>query len=316
MSLLNLLGFNAKNSAEIVNVTTHDDYLNRLMLLALSVFEWKNLPDGIPARFIEKLLLYRGSCAFYNGELKSGESSVQMFVVSDYSGQESFNIYDEPTGITPISSRGLIVPAPIMDSDKFVIIRNNLLSLPTVHTLNIFAQKLAARERGIDNNIYMQKFPFVVRCTDGRRKTYLDIFRKIGDNEVVILGEKDLDINNDLSVLNLNVPFIADRLQDDKMKVWGEAMSYLGLNNNSSSKGERLIVDEVNANNQQIETSAQSFLQARKEAAEEINEKFGLNVSVDFRISATKGTKTENFEETGDEVNESIHNNDKETDRE
>ena len=62
-----------------------------------------------------------------------------------------------------------------------------------------------------------------------------------------------------------------------------EHFNYCGLNNNDSNnmKKERLIVDEVNANNQEIEMYLDTDFKNRKKACDEINNKFGLNITVE-----------------------------------
>ena len=47
-------------------------------------------------------------------------------------------------------------------------------------------------------------------------------------------------------------------------------------------KKERLVSDEVNANNQQVVASRNIWLEERKKAIKLLNEKFGLDASVEF----------------------------------
>ena len=56
-------------------------------------------------------------------------------------------------------------------------------------------------------------------------------------------------------------------------------MTLFGLNNVSDKK-ERLIVDEANANNDYINRNVDLLYKNRKIACNEINKKFGLNISV------------------------------------
>ena len=62
-----------------------------------------------------------------------------------------------------------------------------------------------------------------------------------------------------------------------------EALTFLGINNANTDKKERLITDEVKANDEQLFVARQVMLNARKMACKEINEMFGLNIDVEFR---------------------------------
>jgi len=56
----------------------------------------------------------------------------------------------------------------------------------------------------------------------------------------------------------------------------------LGLNNANQDKKERLVTDEVSANDEQVMASRNIHLKARKTAADKINKMFGLNINVKF----------------------------------
>lgn len=67
-----------------------------------------------------------------------------------------------------------------------------------------------------------------------------------------------------------------------KQAILRECMTLLGIENANMDKKERLVSDEVNANNQQVIASRNIWLSERKKAIEELNKKFGLNASVEF----------------------------------
>ena len=83
----------------------------------------------------------------------------------------------------------------------------------------------------------------------------------------------------DIKVDDLSVPYVADKLLDDKKKIENELLTLFGLNNVGDKK-ERLIVDEANANNDYINRNVDLLYKNRKLACDKINEKFGLNISV------------------------------------
>jgi hypothetical protein len=77
-------------------------------------------------------------------------------------------------------------------------------------------------------------------------------------------------------------PETLPKLLETKSKTWNECMGLLGLNNANQDKKERLVTDEVSANDEQVMASRNIHLKARKAAADKINKMFGLNISVKF----------------------------------
>ena len=76
---------------------------------------------------------------------------------------------------------------------------------------------------------------------------------------------------------------MCDKIYTLKTQIWNEALTYLGISNTSFQKKERLISDEVLRSQGGTIASRYSRLNARKQACEEINKMFGLNIDVDFR---------------------------------
>lgn len=100
----------------------------------------------------------------------------------------------------------------------------------------------------------------------------------------VIFGSDTMlaDLNN-INVLRTDAPFIADKTDILLHNILNEALSYMGYDNANQDKRERLVSEEVNANNGLIMGQRNERLILRQKAAEEINALFGLNVSVDVR---------------------------------
>ena len=90
--------------------------------------------------------------------------------------------------------------------------------------------------------------------------------------------KKKLDLM-EIKIDGLSVPYVADKLLEDKKKIENELLTLFGLNNVIDKK-ERLIVDEANANNDYINRNVDLLYKNRKIACNEINKKFGLNINV------------------------------------
>lgn len=262
-----------KEISKELNNLTYTDYYYRLMLLARGIFEWKNLPNGMDENWIENFLFHEGKCVFF-------KDKDYGFMVAKCTDSNILNAYDEPIAITPYATnyRG----RTLRNYDECVLIRNNDEMVPTSPTIQLYALRLAEISRTIDININAQKTPVIILCNEKQKATMKQVYIQWNGFEPIIFGDKNLDIDG-VKVLKTDAPIVFDKLQIQKHAIWNECMTFLGINNANMDKRERLVDDEVQANNEQIEQSANTMLKARKIACERINELFDLNIEVSIR---------------------------------
>lgn len=274
--------------ASDLNQLTYIDYLNRLTLIARSVFKWKNLPNNINEKWIEKYLFTQGKCMFF-------KDPIFGFMVTKITESGQVNFYDEPTLLKPTATNYSEFAAYLNDVNS-VLIQNNDMMIPTVFTVQLYAQRLAEISRAIDVNVNAQKTPILIQCQERQKLSLKNVFKKWQGNEPVIYGSKDLDANA-MTVLKTEAPVVFPDLQLQKHAVWNECMTFLGINNANQDKRERLVSDEVAANDEIVESCAELMLKARQRAAERINEIFGTNIEVVKRTSEIKATEPQDEEE-------------------
>lgn len=269
-----------RSMSDKLNDRIFTDYFYRLMLIARSIFKWENLPNGIDEKWIEKYLFTNGACVFYKDETLG-------FMVAKMSGQDNLNHYDEPITIRPYATN-YTSDKTYINNDDCVVIRNNDEMIPTSHTIQLYAYKLTNIDQTINTNIMNQKIPTIIRCSDKQRNSLKHVISQRNDNEPVIWGDKSLDTST-IDVLKTDAPIIFDKLELQKHMVWNECMSFLGVNNANQDKKERLVDDEVQANNDQIECSFNVMLKSREQACKLINDMFGTNIKVSRRNSVNQG---------------------------
>lgn len=257
--------------------------------MALSVFQWKNLPDTIDERFLELTLTTQGSALFF-------EDDVLGYLALRSANAGQFNVYNIPMNRTAYGSNGY---QKELDNTNSVIIYNNYLRQNMLPAIELYAQKLYEVDRARDVNIHGQKTPFLILCDESQRLTLENLYMKYDGNEPVIFGSKLL-ANTDFKVLPTNVPFVADALSAQLSQIWNEALTYFGVPNISIAKKERVVTDEILRSQGGTVAARYSRLQARAQACEEINKMFGLNIQCDFRDFG--------IEDSGESTNE----NDKE----
>ena len=113
-----------------INNKTYIDYLDRLKLLAVSLFKWKGLDDiaGFGAsRFLEMSLYDNGRACFLKDE-KLGYLALKV------NPSDKLNVYNLPVKVLAWS----IGYNKTYDFDDIVYIMNNELELPTSNTLSLF----------------------------------------------------------------------------------------------------------------------------------------------------------------------------------
>jgi len=265
-----------------VNDDTYIDFLERLKKIAISMFEWVNLPSSMDARYLEYCLYYAGQAAMLKND-------ADIFINTRACSAGQLNIYELPTEINCYSVDFSVTKKQydgfaindinkIDPKDYCIYVLNNQNRCATAWTLELFAYRLYLAQRTADTNIMVNKMPYIVAVPENQRLTMENLINQIDENKPAVFGTKELasTIKDDLKVLPTNPPFIADKLNDYKKEIWNEALTFLGINNLNEKK-ERLITDETNSNNELINLNLQSYLAPRKEACKRFNTLFGLS---------------------------------------
>lgn len=256
-----------------MNNYTYMQYAYRLMELSISMFEWKNLPEDIDERFLEMVLFTDGHAVFFKDDELGDYLALQCLI------NGKLNVYR-----IPIKRRAFAVNGyqkQLTDKDS-VIIFNNMLHTNSWLDVKMFAKRLYNLDRIIDVNANAQKTPILIKGNEQQRLTLTNLYKEYDGNAPVIFADKSLDMNA-LQVLSTQAPYVADKIYQLKTQIWNEALTYLGISNVSFQKRERMVSDEVTRSQGGTVASRYSRLNARRQACEQINKMFGLNIECDFR---------------------------------
>lgn len=255
-----------------MNNRTYLQYYNRLTELALSMFEWNNLPESVDQRFLEMCLFSDGMCVFFKDEVL-GHLALQCMIGGN------LDVYRIPMERTAYATNGY---NKHLDKSDSVIIFNNYLHTNSMLDIEMFAKRLYNLDRAIDVNANAQKTPVLIQCDETERLMMKNLYKQYEGNEPFIFGSKELNAKG-LTVLKTDAPYVADKLYDLKTQLWNEALTYLGISNTNVTKKERMISDEVIRNMGGVIASRYSRLESRRQACEQINKMFGLDISVEYR---------------------------------
>ena len=258
------------------NQATFADYMNRLKKIAISIFEWVNLPESMNQRYLEETLFYYGMAAL----LKDDEYG---FINTRCATNGVINIYGLPTSLNCFSFdfsriKKLYTGLPMNEDtdDTCILVMNNWDRIPTVATIQLFAYRLYEAESSAMTNIKAQKTPILITVDESQRLMMENMYSQYEGNRPVIFGDKKQLADGVIKAIKTDAPFIANNIMEYKKEIWNEALCFLGISNLQVEKKERLVTDEVNSSNELINLNLQSFLIPRQEACKQFNKKYGL----------------------------------------
>lgn len=246
-------------------------HLEHYRNIALNLYEWEGLPEGMEGRHIEKALLFNGQAFFY-------DHPELGFICLPCSNTGDLNVYGEPTRIQ-VTGHGFSEFKHITEG---IMILNNPRFLATDITIQYYCKKLAQIDSTMNTNLIQQKVPFIFATGKDNEFTIKNLYAKMYSGEpAIFVNQSLLNERGDLNIQSISceAPYILDKLQQHRFEVEKELLTFLGINTTVEKK-ERLLVDETNANNELITLNVEIGLRERERACDLINEQYGLNLQV------------------------------------
>ena len=259
---------------DFFNLVTESFLYDRFRLLMVNQFKWEGLDEfNIQERHVENYLFDNGYCLFFEDP-----SYGLMCLPCNGVGQQ--NVYGDYLRYRAVGNNYTFE----VDADKCVLVENNKLRMPTEKAVFYFVSRLYELVRTMDVNVQQLKIQALFTATDKNVLTVKKIIDEIEKNNwAIITDPTSIQAEEIVKAVQTGVKCLTPELTDRYNALMNEALTYFGINNSNTDKRERLITDEANANNQFIDSCAEMFLEARTRAVEEINRKFGTNISVDLR---------------------------------
>lgn len=274
------------------NIRTYRLYLDQILEIAIARYKWNGLPNTVDERFLELTLCGKNGAVLFFSDENIG------FLALPCTMNGRWNVYNIPIERRAYATNGY--QATRDDTDSVIIYSNQLHNGMSVYNRLIqYAKDLYLIDSIIMINVNAQKTPLMLLADEKQMLTLKNLYMKYDGNQPFIFGNKN-DLNpNSIQAMATGAPYVADKLYELKQNIWNEVLTFLGVPNVQMNKKERLITDEVNRGLGGVFASRYSGLLSRRQACDQINEMFGLNLSVEYRNeSETDNVKADNIEQT------------------
>ena len=300
-----------------------------------SMFEYTNLPETVDPLYLEKFLQHNEPFHFVAWWKLDRDSSpgfpAGSLIVSDASFGNKLNPYGEGTQVICVTKNGREKTFASRYDDDVVCGFNNTIKMPCFD-IDVDSDTLSETDLSILYLIHYTRLYPIFRAADEKtRDKIITAFKNMELGKPLTIIDQPLLEDLEISAPSIKMDTITNpelsrviqytsKLRED-LKRWH--FTKYGQTINSSSKLAQETVDEVNGAVSASLILPLDMLNARRKMIEEVNRKFGTDISVDFsgawRAEITRyeeisgegeidGTENESVKEG--EINEDRENED------
>ena len=248
-------------------------FKNNQLNKSLTMFEWSNLPDTIPAVELEKMLQINGYAviAEYQGKLYAFQAG--------FSGQDPYN---QPTKAI-VNNPALKNNTTYTIGEDCIVIKNDDMKQGLNGIYEYYGQRLIENQITMLMTDYNLRMPFTISSSDDQTtqsaKMYL---KKIIDGSLGVIGEQKLFKALSVTPTNSKQTATFADLYGYQQFIIAQLNNTIGLATNNNMKRERLTTNEIEVNKNASYPLVDNMLKNRQQAVDAINEMFNTDVSVEY----------------------------------
>ena len=215
-----------------------------------------------------------------DGSIDMGENKI---IFTPWTFANRYNIYDFPTHVNLINTRGVkFITTKILEVDKEVVIgfaQKNHKSIYSSIEAKIDELVDIEMKKRVSRKAQSQPWLFAFSPEDFEQAKRL---QEQMENDEPYLFAPFNDVDK-VKGITSGAPYVVDKFEQDRQKIENDILTMLGVNNvGIGEKKEHLIVDEVNANNEDIEQQSISFKSEIEDFFDRIYKVFGYNDETNY----------------------------------
>lgn len=279
----------------IDNQKIYNFYYDRICQVALSQFQYGNLPSTCDRWFFEWKAMRDGQAALCvpddSHELLSLGFVPYLDEEQTAAGQMLYNCYGYPTGIKGIGwADGDIINGQVLHgagyqvtTHDFIVMYDNMGRMSMMGYIDMFARMLWECHMVIRSNQKFQNIPYIVKASKDSKLSVDNFFQDLWNFKPVIelnnMGKKAENIKDansmDIDALDLRVDYKVIDMWKALKITWAEAMSMLGITTQFTKKSQYENSDQLEMDKMGDDLSLCNRLMRRVELCNRANERWG-----------------------------------------
>lgn len=267
-------------NAQLSNYGTAQMYLRQMLTLAENVFNFKNVSEFIDISYVNKTLLRDGSIAWFYDDI------LDSILALPYVNLGTLDIYGRPRTIEVFARNGSYRRK--LKSNEFVIMYDNNGRYPLLLDIIQYSERMALYTRTSDINIKQQRTPRIWYTNSDNVLSLKKAIQQIDSFEDTVQSYENFKID-ELNAVLAPAPFVCDKVNLEKERIWSEFLRLIGISNLSYQKKERNITDEIQAMQGGTIASRFSRYQPRLEAIKKINTMFADKLDEEIEVEYYDG---------------------------
>lgn len=277
---MNSVGSNEQPAnMHVLNTLTGRFFQRYLLKKAMSVFRWE-----VPEWWDEDYFLYVLYCWGYCAIFDSGKFGV----IPQQCGLQGYNIFYRPTHA--LISNPLLGPALTKKIGSECVLMHLQPDYSGIMDLvGHYAEKMALASSAVSQNLWATKISTVFFAgSDAEQQSIKKAYDRMSDGDPMVVVSKNLltkdgDLKYEIFNRDVKQSYVIDQLLSDLRKIEAEYDTRIGVPNANTDKRERLITDEVNANNVETHILADGWMDSIQSSIKDVKDLFGIDIKCEWR---------------------------------
>lgn len=267
-------------------------YTRYLFQKLISIYKWSGIPEDWPENYFQYVLFGFGFLAVFDTE--------EYGILCNECGISGYDVFYQPT--TALIANPILGSMQLTIGEDCELIKVQPDYGSVMDIVSNYADLMAMALETAGINLLNSKLSYVFMADNKQAaETFKKLYDQIASGNPAAVIDKML-VNPDgedawrLFTQNVGQNYITDRILNDMRTIENQFNTEIGIPNANTQKRERLITDEVNANNMETQSKVLLWLSTMRKCLDKVNNHYGLNIGVEYRYEASQEVLTDDQE--------------------